>query len=66
MFESLIGNDFLLTLIAFIIVLIPAVIVHELGHLLAAKAVGITVLEFGIGFPPRVAKLFRWGETEFT
>ncbi len=66
MFESLIGNDLLLTIIAFIIVLIPAVIVHELGHLLAAKAVGITVLEFGIGFPPRVAKLFSWGETEFT
>jgi len=66
MLESLIGNDLLLTIIAFIIVLIPAVIVHELGHLLAAKAVGITVLEFGIGFPPRVAKLFNWGETEFT
>jgi regulator of sigma E protease len=66
MFESLIGNDLLLTIIAFIIVLIPAVIVHEFGHLLAAKAVGITVLEFGVGFPPRVAKLFSWGETEFT
>lgn len=66
MLESLVGNDLLLTIIAFIIVLIPAVIVHELGHLFAAKAVGITVLEFGIGFPPRVAKLFNWGETEFT
>jgi regulator of sigma E protease len=47
-------------------VLIPAVIIHEFGHLLAAKSVGITILEFGIGFPPRAMKLFRWGETEFT
>lgn len=66
MLDFLIGNDFLSTLIAFAIVLIPAVIVHELGHFLAAKAVGITVLEFGVGFPPRVMRLFTWGETEFT
>jgi regulator of sigma E protease len=66
MLDSLVNNDFLSSIIAFVIVLIPAVIIHELGHLLAAKAVGITVLEFGIGFPPRLLKLFRWGETEFT
>ncbi|NWF71362.1 MAG: RIP metalloprotease RseP [Chloroflexi bacterium] len=66
MFEALVGNSFFMTVIAFAIVLIPAVIIHELGHLLAAKAVGITILEFGIGFPPRATKLFRWGETEFT
>jgi regulator of sigma E protease len=66
MLDFLIGNSFLSSVIAFIIVLIPAVIIHELGHLFAAKAVGITVLEFGIGFPPRIARLFRWGETEFT
>lgn len=66
MFDFLLGNDFLAAIIAFGIVLIPAVIIHELGHFLAAKAVGITILEFGVGFPPRVAKLFTWGETEFT
>jgi len=66
MFDFLLSNDLLSTLMAFAIVFIPAVIVHELGHFLAAKAVGITVLEFGIGFPPRVAKLFTWRETEFT
>ena len=51
---------------AFAIVLIPAILIHELGHFLAAKLVGINVLEFGLGFPPRVARLFMWGETEFT
>lgn len=66
MFDFLIGNDLLSSLIAFGIVLIPAVIIHELGHFLAAKAIGITVLEFGIGFPPRAVRLFTWGETEFT
>ncbi len=66
MLEFLVGNDFLLSIIAFALVLIPAVIIHEFGHLLAAKAAGITILEFGIGFPPRALKLFRWGETEFT
>lgn len=66
MLESLLNNDLLLALIAFGLVLIPAVIIHELGHFLAAKSVGITILEFGIGYPPRAFRLFRWGETEFT
>ncbi|RMG76166.1 MAG: RIP metalloprotease RseP [Chloroflexi bacterium] len=66
MFDFLVGNDFLSAIVAFVIVLIPAVIIHELGHFFAAKAVGITILEFGIGFPPRIGKLFTWRETEFT
>ena len=66
MFDFLVGNDLLSALLAFVIVLIPAVIIHELGHFFAGKAVGITILEFGIGFPPRIGKLFTWGETEFT
>lgn len=66
MFDFLVNNDFLSSLLAFGLVLIPAVIIHELGHLLAAKAVGITILEFGIGYPPRLFRFFRWGETDFT
>lgn len=58
--------DILLALVAFGVVLIPLIIIHEFGHLLACKSVGIAVLEFGLGFPPRVRKLFRWGETDFT
>ena len=60
------ANDIMLAVVAFALVLIPAIIIHELGHFLAAKLVGINVLEFGIGFPPRVGRLFMWGETEFT
>ncbi|MCS7295727.1 MAG: site-2 protease family protein, partial [Dehalococcoidia bacterium] len=51
----------------FILVLVPLVVIHELGHFLAAKAFGIKVLEFAIGFPPRIKGLvWRRGETEYT
>ena len=60
------ANDILLAIVAFALVLIPAIIIHELGHFFAARLVGINVLEFGIGFPPRVRRLFTWRETEFT
>jgi regulator of sigma E protease len=59
-------TDTILAIAAFFVVLIPLILVHELGHFLAAKRVGITILEFAIGFPPRIKKLFTWGETEFT
>lgn len=32
------------------------VVVHELGHFIAARRAGVEVLEFGIGFPPRLWK----------
>ena len=41
----------------FFIVLTPIVLVHELGHFWAAKKSGIHVEEFGLGLPPRAAKL---------
>lgn len=66
MLDFLLGNDTLSALVAFGLVLIPAIIIHELGHFLAGKAAGITILEFGIGFPPRMLTLFTRGETEYT
>ena len=66
MLDFLLGNDGLSAIVAFGLVLIPAIFVHEMGHFLAAKAVGITILEFGIGFPPRMATLFTRGETMYT
>ena len=51
----------------FVGLLVALVVFHEFGHFLAAKAFGIKVLEFGIGFPPRVKGLvWRKGETEYT
>ena len=33
------------------------ILIHELGHFLTAKWFGITVKEFGFGFPPRIVGL---------
>jgi len=56
------------SLIAFIGVFSIIVLVHELGHFIAAKAAGMRVYEFSIGFPfsPKIMTLFRYRETEFT
>jgi regulator of sigma E protease len=56
----------LLTIISFVVVLGILVFFHELGHYLAARRNGIIVEEFGIGYPPRVAKLFTYDGTVFT
>jgi len=40
------------------------IFIHELGHFLVAKLVGIRVLGFSIGFGPRVIG-FRRGETDY-
>lgn len=66
MLEFLLANNAISTIVAFGLILIPAIIIHEAGHFLAAKAVGITILEFGIGFPPRALSLGRRGHTEYT
>src|SRR5918911_5487976 len=52
------------TILAFAFVLGVLVFVHELGHFLAAKRVGIRVLKFQLGFNPTVVS-FRRGETEY-
>src|SRR5215813_8418630 len=55
-----------LAIVGFLIVLGPVVLIHELGHFLALRAIGVTVLEFGLGFPPRALKLFERGGTIFS
>ncbi len=55
----------LINLLAFIAVLGILVAVHELGHFLAARAVGMRVDEFSVGFPPRIYKK-QLGETKFS
>lgn len=55
----------LLTLIVFLIVLSVLILVHELGHFLIAKRVGIKVEEFGFGYPPRLFSK-RIGETIYS
>ena len=52
------------TFVAFLFVLGVLVFVHELGHFLAAKRVGIRVLKFQLGFNPTILS-FRRGDTEY-
>jgi regulator of sigma E protease len=42
------------------------IVIHELGHFLAARFFKIEIEEFGIGFPPRMTKLFEAGGTQYT
>lgn len=53
---------------AFLAAFTLVVVVHELGHFLAAKSLGAKVYEFSVGFPfsPKIATVFRRRETEFT
>lgn len=55
-----------MALLAFILILSFLVIIHELGHFFAAKWAGVKVEEFGLGYPPKAAVLFRWRGTDFS
>jgi regulator of sigma E protease len=54
----------MLTWLAPLIVFGLVVFVHELGHFLAAKAMGVYAPRFSIGFGPALWRR-RWGETEY-
>lgn len=49
----------------FILLIGALVFFHELGHFAVAKACGIKVTRFSLGFGPRLFK-FTYGETEYT
>ncbi len=52
------------TILAFIFVLGVLIFVHELGHFVAARRVGIRVLTFSLGFGPKLLKVKR-GDTVY-
>lgn len=55
----------MLTFIIFIFVISLLVFVHELGHFLTARRLGVGVEEFGFGFPPRIVGIKR-GSTVYS
>src|SRR3990170_7515336 len=55
-------NDLLL----FVLILGGMILGHEFGPFLMARARGVRVEEFGLGFPPRLLTLFSAGGTRFT
>lgn len=57
--------DILQTIGIFIGAIMILVFIHELGHFLAAKAFGMRVERFSIGFPPRIWG-FKKGDTDYS
>ncbi len=53
-----------LYILALILVLGPAVILHEFGHFIVAKLLKIRVETFSVGFGPRLFGK-RWGATDY-
>jgi RIP metalloprotease RseP len=58
-------SEGLIYVASFAFVLGVLVFVHELGHFLAAKRLGIKVLKFQLGFNPTVFAIRR-GDTEYS
>ena len=54
----------LLTTVSFIFVLGVLIFIHELGHFLMARRIGVRVLTFSLGFGPKLFA-FRRGDTEY-
>jgi regulator of sigma E protease len=56
-----------LTWLIFVLAFGGMIIIHELGHFIAARLVNVEVEEFGIGLPtPGAITLFTWKGTRFT
>ncbi len=55
----------LISIVSFLIIIAVLIITHELGHFITAKASGVRVDEFGLGFPPRLLSIRR-GETRYS
>lgn len=51
-------------ILSVVVLLGGLIFIHELGHFLVAKAFGVKVLKFSLGFGPRIVG-FRKGETEY-
>jgi regulator of sigma E protease len=54
----------LLSIVAAVAIFAILVVVHETGHFLVAKRLGVRVLRFSIGYPPRIFGIRR-GETDY-
>ena len=52
------------TILAFVFVLGVLIFVHELGHFLMARRIGVRVLTFSLGFGPKILSMKR-GDTEY-
>ena len=57
-------HDFLVSAVAFIVLVGVMVVVHEFGHFLVAKLCGVRVEAFSVGFGPRLFGI-KYGDTDY-
>src|SRR6476659_10965430 len=53
------------SIVAAVVIFAILVLVHEAGHFAMAKRLGVRVIRFSIGYPPRIWG-FRRGETDYS
>ena len=58
--------DGVINIALLLVILVVLVVLHEFGHFAMARAAGVRVHEFGIGFPPRARILHRGKDTVYT
>jgi len=52
------------SIVAAVVIFAILIVVHEAGHFAMAKRMGVRVLRFSVGYPPRIFG-FRRGETDY-
>ncbi len=57
-------HEFLVSVLAFIVLIGVMVVVHEFGHFIVAKLCGVRVEAFSFGFGPRLFGI-KYGETDY-
>ena len=57
-------HEFLISVVAFIVLIAVMVVVHEFGHFAVAKLCKVRVEAFSLGFGPRLFG-FQYGDTEY-
>ncbi len=60
------NTDIIVSITLFVGAIALLIIVHELGHFVVARLLGVEIEEFGIGYPPRMLTLFKAGGTIFS
>jgi regulator of sigma E protease len=56
----------LFSIIQLVVALSVLIILHEIGHFLAARLLKVEVEEFGLGYPPRALTLFEVNGTKYS
>jgi regulator of sigma E protease len=57
-------HEFLISVVAFIVLIAVMVVVHEFGHFVVAKLCGVRVEAFSLGFGPRLFG-YKYGDTDY-